>query len=182
MLWAKLTGIWKKGGLGWKNIWKRNILNDKKIHEWINKPSFCSGSWDEIHATTKLQNKTSLKHSWNTLETFFWKVLETNLTLYWNNLETSLKGLWNYLETHFELLLDALESPLNHHWRFLGISLPWITLKSSVKHPETPLKLSSNIHWTSSTHPWHPLTTPLKYPSIFLKTPLKLSWNFREAP
>ena len=29
-----------------------------------NKPSFCSGSCDEIHATTKLQNKTEkfLKH------------------------------------------------------------------------------------------------------------------------
>ena len=26
----------------------------------INKPSFCSGSCDEIHARSKLQNKTSL--------------------------------------------------------------------------------------------------------------------------
>ena len=29
----------------------------------INKPSFCSGSCDEIHATTNLSNITSLKHS-----------------------------------------------------------------------------------------------------------------------
>ena len=36
-----------------------------------NKPSFCSGSCDKIHATKKLQNKTSLKDSWNTLETFY---------------------------------------------------------------------------------------------------------------
>ena len=32
-----------------------------------NKPSFCSGSCNEIHARTKSQNKTSLKHSWNTV-------------------------------------------------------------------------------------------------------------------
>ena len=38
-----------------------------KVLEWYesvnNKPSFCSGSCGEIHATTKLQNKTSLKYS-----------------------------------------------------------------------------------------------------------------------
>ena len=37
----------------------------------LNKPFFCSGSCDEIYATTKLRNKTSLKYSWNTLETLF---------------------------------------------------------------------------------------------------------------
>ena len=35
-----------------------------------NKPYFCSGSCDEIHATTKLQNKTH------------WNILETPLTLF----------------------------------------------------------------------------------------------------
>ena len=34
-----------------------------------NKPSFCSGSCVEIHARTKLLNKTSLKSSWNAVET-----------------------------------------------------------------------------------------------------------------
>ena len=36
-----------------------------------NKPSFWTGSCDEIHATTKWQNKTSLKDYWNTFETFY---------------------------------------------------------------------------------------------------------------
>ena len=40
-------------------------------------PSFCSGSCDEIDATTKLQNKTSLKDSGNTHETFY-KIFSTH--------------------------------------------------------------------------------------------------------
>ena len=35
------------------------------------KPFLCSGSCDEIHPRTKLQNKTSLKDSWNYIETFY---------------------------------------------------------------------------------------------------------------
>ena len=41
---------------------KYAITNDV-INYAIKKPSFCSGSCDEIHAKTKSQNKTSLKHS-----------------------------------------------------------------------------------------------------------------------
>ena len=87
----------------------------------VNKPSFCSGSCDEIHDTTKLQNRTSLKDFWN----FLWYFLDT----FFNTLESSLKHLWNCLETPFELLWDTLKIP----WiTFQGLSG---TPQSSLKHP-----------------------------------------------
>ena len=42
-----------------KSVQKKTQLT--KINK--NKPSFCTGSCDEIHATSKWQNKTSLKVS-----------------------------------------------------------------------------------------------------------------------
>ena len=51
----------------------------------------------------------------------------------------------------------SLRTPLN---------IPWNTLKTSLKHL-----------WNFPKHPWNPLKTALKHPSIFLKTPLKLSWS-----
>ena len=77
-----------------------------------NKPSFCSGSCYEIHAKTKWQNKTSLKHSSNTLDTSlecFWNCLQTPINLPWNTLETSLK--------HPEICLGT------------SLKLPWPALK-----------------------------------------------------
>ena len=64
----------------------------------IHKPSFCSGSCVEIHAGTKLQNKTSLIHSWNTLDTLFKIFLNTHDTLF-KHPWTFLRMFWNYLET-----------------------------------------------------------------------------------
>ena len=117
-----------------------------------NKPSFCSGSCDEIQSTTKLQNK------------LHWKILETPVNLFmkfsWNTLESSLKHFWNYFETPFELLLDTLK-------------LPWITLKGLSGNPsiflKTPLKLPWNTHSTSLKHSWNLLKTPFKHTSIFLE-------------
>ena len=43
-------------------IWQK--MNEEALEELEkNKPFLCSGSCDEIYATTKLQNKTSLKYS-----------------------------------------------------------------------------------------------------------------------
>ena len=43
------------------------VVTNKIISTYLkNKSSFCSDSCDEIHATTKLNNKTS--DSWNTLK------------------------------------------------------------------------------------------------------------------
>ena len=100
---------------------------------WRNKHSFCSGSCDEIHATSNLSNKTSLKHSWNTFKLFF--------KFYWNTLKlfgASSKRLWNCLQTPFYHPLNFL--------RWNPLKLPVNTLKTSLKHPlnflEPPLKLS----------------------------------------
>ena len=88
----------------WNHTLQKKHENNKKK----NKPSFCSGSCNEIHARKKLQNKTSLKNSWNTLENFNWNFLETHLTLSLKTLETFFKCLWNCLEnshkTPFELV------------------------------------------------------------------------------
>ena len=73
-----------------------------------NMPAFYSGSCNEIHARTKLQNKTSLKYFWNALETL-WNFLETHMTF------SSLKHLRNCLATPFEILLDTHQSFLKHH-------------------------------------------------------------------
>ena len=74
-----------------------------------NKPSFCSGSCDEIHAN--LSNKTSLKHSWNTIKLSF----------------------SNSLLTPSELF----KIPLNHPLIFLEttLQLPWNALRTSLKQP-----------------------------------------------
>ena len=58
-----------------------------------NKPSFCSGSCDEIHATTFCE--IFLKHK-----------------LFVNTLKTSLKHPWNFLETPLKLSLDVFETAL----------------------------------------------------------------------
>ena len=47
-------------------------VKTKLVKPIQNKPSFCSGSCNEIHARRKLQNKTSLKYL---------NFLETHLTL-----------------------------------------------------------------------------------------------------
>ena len=137
-----------------------------------NKPSLCSGSCDEIHATTKSQNKTYLK--------LFLKFSLYTLDTFLNTRETSVKHLpWNSHETIFELLLDTLEAPVNHPGKSLGapLNLAWNTLKISLKplwHTfETFLKHPLNV----LKHHWNPLKTPLIHPSIFLETRLKLSWN-----
>ena len=102
-----------------------------------NKPSFCSGSCDEIRATKNLSNKTSLKHSWNTLEAFVQIVLKHTNTFF----ETSSKHLWtclNSLLTPFTRSLGIEELPkmfnknpyTNAHTRGINIcghiaSLTW---------------------------------------------------------
>ena len=45
-------------------VWDDKILFNE------NKPSKCSDSCNECHATTKLQTKNSMKHLLNTLEIF----------------------------------------------------------------------------------------------------------------
>ena len=67
-----VSGVWVGAELG--NMQSSlTISNLKSQHYFLNiikakacmftnKPSFCSGSCDEIHARTKLQNKTKLKH------------------------------------------------------------------------------------------------------------------------
>ena len=81
-----------------------------------NKPSFCSGSCDEIHVRKKLQNKTSLKYL---------NFLETHLTQ--NTFETSLASFWNCLETHLKHLWTSL--------RYTYLKLPWITIGGIWEHP-----------------------------------------------
>ena len=92
----------------------------KMTPKW-NKPSF----WDKFHGRTKLQNKTSLKHSWNTLKLFLWNCLETQLTLSLNTLGTALKCLWNCLETPLKHSFTSLR----YHWCYL----------------ESPLKVSRKL-------------------------------------
>ena len=82
------------------------------LRDKLNKPSFCSGSCDEIHAT-KLQKKLNLK----TLDTS----LKLFMKFYWNTLDTFFKCPWNFLKTSLKLprnkLLTSfgyLEAPLNH--------------------------------------------------------------------
>ena len=98
-----------------------------------NKPSFCSGSCDEIQARSKLQNKTSLNTLWKTLEAFFSSnFLETHLTLPLNTLETFLICLWNYLETPLKHSFTSLR----YHWCYL----------------ESPLKVSRNTFQSPLKH------------------------------
>ena len=144
------TLSWVGGGSRKLLISSHNSDNLFFYLSWIkNKPSFCSGSCNEWHVATKLQNKSSLKHSKNTLH-FFWKFLETRVTLSLNTLETSSKQFWNSLETTFEFLLDTLETHmkglLKHPSIFLGTS--WNFLEKSLKHLwnffQTPIKLLVN--------------------------------------
>ena len=83
----------------WEEIEMRKNFNFGNP-SWKNKPYFCLGSCKEIHAKSKSQNKTSLKHSWNILENLFRNFLETQLTLFkhpWNFLKMSLRLPWNTL-------------------------------------------------------------------------------------
>ena len=70
-----------------------------------NKPSFCSGSCNEIHATTLLQ----------------WKI-------YWNILETPLKLPRNIFWTSFRYPGISLEPP------WMSLRTPSIFLKTSLKY------------------------------------------------
>ena len=154
------TLSWVGGGSRKLLISSHNSDNLFFYLSWIkNKPSFCSGSCNEWHVATKLQNKSSLKHSKNTLH-FFWKFLETRVTLSLNTLETSSKQFWNSLETTFEFLLDTLETHmkglLKHPSIFLETPFPQTTLK--------PLSntLDNQLNWKS-------LQSTLKHPWIFPK-------------
>ena len=69
-----------------------------------NKLSVCLGSCNGGFATTKFQNKTSVKHSWNSLESF---------------LDIFLKHTWTFLKTSF----NTFETPLKHPMNFFQISL-----------------------------------------------------------
>ena len=80
-------------------------------HILTNKPSFCSGSCDEIHAT-KVQKKLHLK------------ILDTPLEIFikfsWNTLHIFFKHPWNFLKTFMKLPRNSLwtsfrylEVPLN---------------------------------------------------------------------
>ena len=140
-----------------------------------NKPSFCSGSCNEIHARRKLQNKTSLKYL---------NFLETQLTQ--NTLETSLKSFRNCLETYLKHLWTFLDTPtwssLGGIWEqpsiFVGtpLKLPWNIL-------ETTLKLQATIEFLVNTFEshlklhWNTLQSSLNHPWDFLETLLKLPWN-----
>ena len=64
--------IWFKKDFGYTNCVKEILVvkyfeqKNMQVHKDFmvqNKPSFCSGSCDKIHATKKLQNKTSMKDS-----------------------------------------------------------------------------------------------------------------------
>ena len=75
----------------------------------LNKPSFCSGSCDEIQATIKLQKLhwNILENSWN----FIWNILGTHLSLSVNTLKTFLKHPWNFLlQTPFKLSWNTIET------------------------------------------------------------------------
>ena len=97
----------------------------------MNKPSFFSGSCDEIHAT-KLQKIIHLK---NLDTSFLWNFVETHFALSLNTLEPSLKHLWNCLETTFNFSYiprRSLESPLKVSWNTPNTSLKQSKLQSLV--------------------------------------------------
>ena len=131
VLFASFYGV-NTGILWCLNLWIKEGKFDFNTNSNLNKPSYCSGICDEIHATTKLQTKLH--------RNFF----EIPCKHTWSFLYTLLKLPWNSLETPFNLILDNLEPPLNHPSRSLGtpLNLPWNTLKPRMKHPwnllETP--------------------------------------------
>ena len=97
---------------GWRNknfYWRLPLIAEKKTTKlWTygktlvrygvfephffrkNKSFFCSGSCNEGHVTSKLQNKMLIKHSWTPLESFG---------------EIFQKHTWNFSETFFQILL-----------------------------------------------------------------------------
>ena len=83
------------------------LLRDDLSLHWTkfsvtgNKPSFCSGSCDEWHATINFQKQDNLE----TLS----KVLETSL----KHIGTYLKYLWNFHNISLKLLWNTLESILD---------------------------------------------------------------------
>ena len=100
-----------------------------------NRPSFCSGSCDEWHATMNFPKQnihntpliklvipwTFLKTVLDTLETLkkHWEFSWNNLETYSEDLETSLKHLWNFHETSLKRHRFTIETP----WNFLEIFL-----------------------------------------------------------
>ena len=102
----------------------------KKSSGLKNKPSFCSGSCDEWHATMNFQKQNNLETPSQELYTFikhFRNFLENQLKLPWNNP-------WNPLETPLELCLKG------------HLTLVWITCETLLKYPwnfpKAPMKLS----------------------------------------
>ena len=129
----------------------------------FNKPSFCSGSCDEWHATINFQKQNNLetpsqKHFEKILETSLkplWKILETPLKTClkglnhpWNTLKTLLKSPCGNHETFLKRLVNALK--LLHNFHILQLLL-WYSLENFMKHlrtsltsPATPFKLLRN--------------------------------------
>ena len=143
-------------------VWRLLVL-------YFNKPSFCSGSCGEGHATKTKQTFFArlLKHAWHFLETLKkcpwrfsetpWNHYETLSILSWrtvkpcNFLKISMKHSLNTQETFFKLPWNSLESLLKHPGNFLEtlIKSPW----NSLEMPKTVLKLSWNTLETSLKHP-----------------------------
>ena len=104
----------------------------------FNKPSFCSGSCDEWHATVSFQkhnNLETLLQKLKTLETVFnhpWKTLETPLISPWNFLRRP----WNFFETPLKLLLKLPGISMKSSWNPLGtcFKILWNFLETPSRH------------------------------------------------
>ena len=158
------------------------------------KQAFLLFSCDEIHAKTKLQNKTWLKHSQNTPDTLL-EISENKLDISLNALDTSLQCLWNcpsiFFETPLKRSCNIFETSLKHPEIFLWapLRLSWNTFElswNSFELLQIPLKPHWKLPWNTlqsfkllSTHepPLKLLETPF---NVTWNTPLKLSWNTLE--
>ena len=129
------------------------------------KPFFCLGNRNECHATTKLQNKTSMKHSWKFLK-FSWNSLDTFVALPLTPLEIPRNTIWtsnvsDITESPLKVFQNTLQFSLKHCWKFLETSykkpltIPSNTLWAPFKYTRNPL-----IAFTLS---WNTLETSLKH-------------------
>ena len=154
------------------STYKKIVIIVFKIHLC---PSFLKTSPPSarVAAMSHMQHETSLKHL-NIFLKLPWHTFETLWNHPWNNLDTLLKPPWNLLKKPWNFLdhpCKSLETPRKFLWKTLKTFLELLVNFWKTCQKQNSL-LQPQKHEISFHSFWN---TPLKHPSIFLKTTLKFS-------